>query len=786
MTVRAIHAKVLRDISRAKAPFVATVVIVFLGVALFGAAYASYENLTRSYDYSYDTLDFADVVVGVAGVPANVTGAVEALGLVRTAYARIQVDVAAEITARDVRVVGRAVTIPRGVHPPVNDLVVTEGTYPSQGAQALAEVHFAEHHGLHAGDRVRFRLPDGDLNVTLSGVANSPEYIWPARNKLEIWPDPEHFGVFFLPFDLLDGRVLPSGIANQVCILLDTGLSATDRDAATAAAVSLLTPYRVQDVVKREDQASYALLKIDIEGFRELAFLFPALFLTVAAIVLYMSLTRTVAVQRPQVGVLRAMGYRRRDVTLHYLEYAALAVLLGALLGSLAGHFLAGFMTNLYVGILGLPFLLTEPVWEAVPAGVGFSLIAGMLGAALPALAAARIRPAESMRSYGSAPVGTGRVRSRPRGGKVLRRLPLRNVARNKRRSVFTVISLAFAVALILTSVGFVDSVDEIVAYQYETIEAFDAKVELAGPAPESLVGTVSATENVTTAEPMLELPVNISFAGKTHTTFAAGIEPAADLYRLYDGSGNRLRVDSAGVVLTAPMAKSLGAGPGDRVTVETPYNSTVVEVRSVARQPFGPEAFLPLAVAQDFAGLPGLITSVLVTVRSGSMDSVERALEGLPGVAGVQVKADVRASFEELMSLFTEFTVIMVSFGVAMGVALVLNAAILNASERRREHATMRALGVRVGELARVLTAEILVLGLLSLALGAVLGTFLASWFGESFTSELFAFEIAIYPRSYAVTTVGILALALLSQVPPLRTVARMNLADEVRARLT
>jgi putative ABC transport system permease protein len=782
--LRKIHKKVLRDISRSKGPFAAAVVIVFLGVALFGATYASYKNLQKSYDYSYDRLNFADAVIQVEAAPENVSAIVAGLEGVRGAYGRIQIELPVDLLGKDVRVVGRLISIPRDSHPPINDLKITEGAYPSSpGNLGLVESNFAAYHSLKSGDSVTVRFPGEDVNVSLSGVAISPEYIWAARSMTEVFPNHENFGVFFLPFDILDGRIYPNGTVNQVAVLLDKGLNEEERASTLAAVAGALAPYKVMEVVERDEQTSYALLKIDIEGFQELAFLFPMLFLTVAAIVLYMSLSRTVAAQRPQIGVMRAMGYGSRAVAMHYLEYAILATLVGSVLGVLAGHLLSGVMTQLYVGILGLPFLLMEPAWEVLPAGVAVSLLFGVLGAAIPAIAASRVRPAVAMR--GQRPIsGGGRLGLRRRGGKSLRKLPLRNVARNKRRSIFTALSLALAVALILTSVGFVDSVDEIISYQFGSVEAYDAKVEFVSPVPESQEQTVGAVEGVTATEAFLEFPVNVSLGGRSYATVAAGMRPDGDLYRIFDKSGNRLRVDGSGVILTEAMAGSLGAGVNEEIGLESLNKATRATVVAVADQPFGPEVLMPLAEAQDLLESPGIITSVLVAVEPESMTSVEDAIEELPYVAGVQVKADVRASFRDFMDLFVLFILIMVSFGVVMAAAIVLNTATLNANERRREHATLRALGLTVGELGRVLATEVVILSAFSLALGALLGTVLAIGFADSFSSEFFTFEIAIYPRSYVVTAAAVFLMALISQLPALRAVARMDLAEEVRAR--
>jgi putative ABC transport system permease protein len=54
------------------------------------------------------------------------------------------------------------------------------------------------------------------------------------------------------------------------------------------------------------------------------------------------------------------------------------------------------------------------------------------------------------------------------------------------------------------------------------------------------------------------------------------------------------------------------------------------------------------------------------------------------------------------------------------------------------------------------------------------------------SFSSDLFQFELAVRPTTFVGTAVAIVVVALLSQVPSLRTVRRLDLARVVRERAT
>jgi putative ABC transport system permease protein len=116
------------------------------------------------------------------------------------------------------------------------------------------------------------------------------------------------------------------------------------------------------------------------------------------------------------------------------------------------------------------------------------------------------------------------------------------------------------------------------------------------------------------------------------------------------------------------------------------------------------------------------------------------------------------------------------------MAFALLFNAVTINAIERRREFATMRAMGTRVTTIGFLVMLENVFLWLVVLAPGLVLGWWAAMQMGALFTSDLFFFEIVIFPSSYVITAAGVLVTMMLATLPAVRRIKRLNLADETR----
>ncbi len=125
-----------------------------------------------------------------------------------------------------------------------------------------------------------------------------------------------------------------------------------------------------------------------------------ALTLLLGAVALAITGTRAVIERRQQIGMLRAIGCKRRLIQVAFLCKSFLVGALGSILGVLLGLLLASniFAANFFEQFnTGLTFSIP---WQELSIIVGVALLASFLGAVLPAWQAGRITPAEALRYH--------------------------------------------------------------------------------------------------------------------------------------------------------------------------------------------------------------------------------------------------------------------------------------------------------------------------------------------------------------------------------------------------
>ena len=193
-----------------------------------------------------------------------------------------------------------------------------------------------------------------------------------------------------------------------------------------------------------------------------------------------------------------------------------------------------------------------------------------------------------------------------------------------------------------------------------------------------------------------------------------------------------------------------------------------------------GTSVYISLADAQAMVKYPA-VNGLYLSVAPNQRKAVSKALYEA-GAASVQIKQETRDDFRNVMGLIYVFMGVLLAFSLVMAAAIRFNAMTVSVLERQLEIATFRALGESRGRITGAIILENLILWGLALVPGLLMGYATALELGAEFNSELFRFEIVIYPLSYAIVAGGILLTMLLAAIPAIRRVNRLRLAEATK----
>ncbi len=799
-----------------------------LGVGLFVTAYGAYLNLAGSYRASQDRLGLAAWRVDHRRIGPEQLRSARAVPGVATAAVRLVTElpivldagrIAGAIRGR-LTVDGRVISLPDATEQPLLDRVLLDaGELPNAPGEVLIEKHFAEYHGLDPGDALRVGLP-GEAPLTVSGVGISAEYLWVARSRQDLMPSPSEFGVLFMrraeiariareALDRVaagadDGRAGASTSGLELAADLEAWnqllyeLDGADRDRETGAADAPDDPRHdavaaaiggdgVIERTARAELLGVALLDADVEGMRAVAQFFPVFFLVVGAFIVAALLTRLVESQRSLIGTMTALGVSKGQVLRHYLAFSLVIAALGAIPGAIVGAIGSAVLAHRYAAELGIPFvsvgLHPEIIATALGAAFGVALLAGWM----PALRAARLAPAESMRPPAPA-LGRflGWSRGRLGGLPLPLRLAVRNLLRRPLRALATSLGVAAALVLIVATNGLFESTLYAVDFQFEEAQRYDVRADLWLPQAATTLEERATAAGATEVETLVTLPAQIRTGETSYVTVLQALPDAPRLQRSLDWSGRDVLPTGDGIVLSRGVALELEVEPGETVTVFVPglMRSFEAKVEGISEAGLGNSAFLRLETAQRVLGLGDRVNTIVATVAPDGRVALRGAFAELPGLAHIQDLAAMREQFDEWMALTWLLVGIMLAMAVTLAAAVLFNTATLSILERKREIATMRALGTSMRSIATMITIEHALLALPGIAIGLPAAILVLEHALGLYESDLFTLPFVLSPATFILSAVGIVGVLLLAQWPSLRLVGSLDLAESVRAR--
>ena len=179
-------------------------------------------------------------------------------------------------------------------------------------------------------------------------------------------------------------------------------------------------------------------------------------------------------------------------------------------------------------------------------------------------------------------------------------------------------------------------------------------------------------------------------------------------------------------------------------------------------------------------------MTAIGLAVDPAALDAVYARLTRAPLVRAVVVRAAVRRAFDEtLRRNFVIVLTTLVSFAAALAAGTIYNAGRVALSERARDLASLRVLGLTRGEVARILFGELGALGALGLPVGLLIGVGFAAATVASFgETELFRMPLVIGWRTLTAAIVIPVAAGLVAVRPLRRRLDRLDLIGVLKTR--
>jgi putative ABC transport system permease protein len=784
--MRAIDRKMLRDLSHLRGQAIAIILVMASGVALFVSQLSMLDSLKGTRADYYRSQRFADVFVDCKRAPLSVAERLREVPGVARVETRISLDVTLDIPGMPEPAAARLLSVPDGRQPALNALFFRSGALPAAPDECVITENFAKAHGFGPGSRITALINGRRRELAVVGVVLSPEYVY-ALGAGALIPDNKRFGVFWLRESDLAAAYDMEGAFNSATLQLAPG--ANER-AVRAGVDRVLAQYGGLGAVPRAEQTSHWYLQNELNQLESFGTTLPLIFLGVAAFLLNVVLSRLISTQRDQVAALKAFGYTNLQVATHYLKMVLLLSLIGAAIGTGLGAWLGSQLTLVYTEFYNFPELRFRLPLQVPLMAVAVTAGAAVLGTVWSLRRAAKLPPAEAMRP--EAPpryrptlierIGLQRFLSQPA------RMILRQLERRPLKAAASVLGISMGVAILVVGMSFLDMINHVISLQANHLQREDVSVTFVLPRGRGALHELKSLDGVLHAQPWRSVPARLRHGHRSRLAGVTGVDPSGTLNRVLDEDLQPVSLPRDGVAMSRVLADVLGLRSGDMLTLEVLEGSRPTrQVRVVALI----DDFLGMAAYMDLASLnalmqeDGVISGAYLRVDPDREADVFRRLKATPAVGSVAVKdaviGNLRQMVAENMMISLMFSV---GFACVIAFGVVYNAARISLSERARELASLRVLGLTRGEISFILLGELAVLVLLALPFGCALGWLMARGTLATLNSEILRLPFVVTPFTYAFSSGVVLLAAALSALAVRNRLDHLDLVEVLKTR--
>lgn len=470
-----------------------------------------------------------------------------------------------------------------------------------------------------------------------------------------------------------------------------------------------------------------------------LSFSMAALFLIVGLLVSYSAIGRIVREQITQIGTKKALGLRKREITMSFLLYAGLAVIVGVVVGLVV----AVFVVEAIIGnalSARFTFDALPPYFDIKLALIALAVeLVLVVGAAW--LACRTILKQQAVELLKGEKPPAGKTRFYEKWG-IWQKLPLmtqtmvNNCVNDKKRVFSTLIGVAGCTALVVTAITLNNDVMKSYDMHYEDVYGFNA-IAFVDPEVEGSADAVAkaleddghASAVILRRSQAIQQPDGSQ--GAVRIVVPADEQTFQQVYHVNAVEGSDVDLSSDGVWISQAYASHLGAKVGDELTI----NASDGTVRTLTIAGFS-EFYLTyneLVMGRDayekaFEAkyVPNAVYSQL---GDASLDEVNAKLAGVDGYSQIiDDKTNQYGNFAAFSKVSQAVVLIYLALAVLMAIVVLLNLNFMFIDEKKRELIVLMINGFSVKDAKKYIYNDTIVLTVLGIILGLVVGAIMGS----------------------------------------------------------
>lgn len=703
--------KLLRDLWQNRTQFISIFLMAFLGLFVFAGIDAESTGIGISTAQYYEETNLADNWVMGTSFSTEEVKRLEALPQIASVDRKLVLEGKAKVGD------GEEPSMEFNFVESMNSSFpyIKEGeAFDVDKEGVWLEELFAKKWNLQVGDYVRLEYEGILFTEQIRGIIIHPEYVFYSLDSDSMMPNYGTYGYAYLSskeYPIQDELYYNYMVIEQT----NAGESSEESMEFKELVKDTLNRQNIV-VLDRKQNGGIEAIASEQSQHEEMGIMFSAVFLLIAVMGIVTTMTRMTSNQRIQIGTLKALGFGKRKITWHYMSYGIVISSLGSIVGAVLGY--------LYLPLLFLPSMSAYyilPNWVTqMSVKTYYAIVLAILVSTLVSFLACR-KELKDMPAITLKPAAPKNIRhSMLEKSRMWLSLNfstqwnVRDVLRNKARSLMGIAGVAGCTMLLLCAFGCSDCVKEIAVWQYGELVTGQYKVIFG-----QQVTNLEKRQYKQQYKGQLVQEGSCEF--RTDSLVKKGgitILDEGNYLHFQNADGEEIILPQQGISMSVKMAQVLGIKQGDfiewHIVGEKEWQRS--RITALYRTPTGQGITLSReeyeSLQYDF-NPTSFYTNMTIPQYVKDSDDIS-------GVISIeQLKIDLDKNME-MMNLMVG---ILIVAAVLLGIIVLYNMGVLSFLEKTREVATLKVLGFSSGRIRRILRQQNNWITIIGIVAGLILG---------------------------------------------------------------
>jgi putative ABC transport system permease protein len=303
----------------------------------------------------------------------------------------------------------------------------------------------------------------------------------------------------------------------------------------------------------------------------------------------------------------------------------------------------------------------------------------------------------------------------------------------------------------------------------------------------QEVVRELSKKRGVELAEGMLEIPAKLKNGHLSRDTVVIGVERDSSLYTVVDKSNSEVYITGGGIVLTDSIAKKLNVKPGDIIEMESAMaknDNLFIRIEAIVPQYIGINCYMLGEELSVRLGYCDLLTSAILKTDGFNDKRLKDELVSAGNITGIEETGQIKDKYVDAMDQFFFMLWVMAAIAVITGFAIIYNSSVISLSERKRELASLRVMGMGIHEVQQVVSFEQNFVAFIGMLVGIPLTYGFYYSLSEKMNTDLYTIPVIIKPEIFIYAFLGTMMAQGLAYLNIKRKIERLDMVGVLKER--